>query len=1223
MRGIIGIMGLIVATGCLQARVESTIVSLDKPLPSGALALARPASAQCEEAAEPGKFNDAKLSEADNKSLWKALSEARREICETPGSPDGALLRAYNPGQKLSVRFMPDTVKIASSHTNQLWQAVFALEGVALKPAKVSSKGTRMEYDRGSLVEWYENRPEGLEHGVIVKERPAETDAELRLRVAVAGLQARSSSASNTIELVDGQGHAILRYAKLLAWDADGNVLSSRMEAEQGGIVLIIEDAGVRYPVTIDPLITSQEAKLGPVVIGSGAPQDFFGSKIAISSNTALISAYQDDDKGADSGSAYVFFRTGTNWVQQAKLTAADGTSNDWFGCSVSLAGETALVGAYKDDDKGADFGSVYVFTRTGTTWSQQAKLTAADGTSNDWFGCSVSLAGETALVGAYKDDDKGADSGSAYVFFRTGTTWSQQAKLIASDGTSNDWFGCSVSLTGDTALVGAYKDDDKGADSGSAYVFLRTGTTWSQQAKLIASDGTSNDWFGFSVALAGNTALIGAYQDDDKGADSGSAYVFLRTETTWSQQAKLMASDGATSDYFGYSVSLAGDTALVGAYQDDDTGVSSGSAYVFMRAGTAWSQQAKLTAADGAEDDYFGYSVSLAGDTVLVGAYGDNDNGSDSGSAYVFTQTGITWSQQAKVSAGDAAVGDYFGYKVSLSGDTALIGAYGAGSAYVFTRTGTTWSQQAKLTAADGMALSSSVALAGDTALISGGWGGSTYVFFRTGTNWAQQAKLTPADGAQDDNFGCSVALSGDTALIGAFADDDKGYNSGSAYVFFRTGTNWIQQAKLTAADGMARDWFGYSVALSGDTALVGAFFDDSTSGSAYVFFRTGTNWAQQEKLIASDRAANDSFGRSVALSGDTALIGAHLDNDKGGHSGSAYVFTRTWTIWSEQAKLTAADGMTSDWFGYSVALSGDTALVGAYFDDDKGTDSGSAYIFTRSGASWTQQAKLVAGDGAAGDSFGISVALSGETALVGAYSDDGLDALGGIAVDQGSAYVFKLTEVVNLTLDYQYGGLTQAFQIAKVGTYASLPTVTRPVHSFLGWYRTPTNTEEDIRNHIDNRIYPSTLVELTLTTLYARWSSFTSTQTTSLSIPVSALAPYYPGDISQATWAEIEAYANGPAANAIYKVWELVVLGLDPNDPGVTPTRILAYITRDGDGQIVINKIPSAGLPAVTTYKQWGKQNLSDPEWADLGTQGTPLVPGTPYRFFKVIGE
>jgi len=368
------------------------------------------------------------------------------------------------------------------------------------------------------------------------------------------------------------------------------------------------------------------------------------------------------------------------NWTQIQKLLASDGESNDNFGCSVSLYGDTVLIGAYGYDNAQ---GSAYVFTRTGTTWTQQAKLLASDGAEGDWFGTSVALNGDTAFIGAYHDNDHGILSGSAYVFTRTGTTWSQQAKLLASDGAVGDYFGCSVSLYGDTALIGAYGYDNA---QGSAYVFTRTGTTWTQQAKLLASNGTYNDEFGCSVALDNDTALIGALSVDDKGFNSGSAYVFNRTETTWTQQAKLLASDGKALDVFGCSVSLYGDTALIGAYGDDNT---RGSAYVFTRTGTTWTQQAKLLASDGTQGKQFGSSVALDNDTALIGEPNDFDNGAYSGSAYLFNFTGDTWMQQAKFLARDGAAGDYFGCSVSLYGDTALIGAYGydntRGSAYVF----------------------------------------------------------------------------------------------------------------------------------------------------------------------------------------------------------------------------------------------------------------------------------------------------------------------------------------------------------------------------------------------------------------------------------------------------------------------------------------------------------------------------------------------------------
>jgi hypothetical protein len=385
-------------------------------------------------------------------------------------------------------------------------------------------------------------------------------------------------------------------------------------------------------------------------------------------------------------------FYSTDNWIEEEKLLASDGQEGDNFGCYVSLSGDTALVGAWLDGDNGYHSGSAYVFIRNNTTWTQQAKLLPSDGEESNLFGWSVSLDNDTALIGAYWDDDNGDESGSVYVFTRKGTTWTQQAKLLASDGAIMDYFGYSVSLSGNTALISAPLDDYNGDASGSAYIFIRTGTTWTQQAKLVAADGAIGDNFGIRVFLAGDTALIGASTDDDV---RGSAYVFTRANTTWTQEAKLLASDGQSEDFFGYFVSLSGETALIGAPGDSDYGDSSGSAYVFTRTGTTWTQQQKLLPLDGYVWDYFGYAVSLSGDTAIVSAPQDDDEGEDSGSAYVFTRTGTTWTQQQKLLASDGQAGDTFGWwSVSLNGDSALISScrdddngLDSGSAYVFTK--------------------------------------------------------------------------------------------------------------------------------------------------------------------------------------------------------------------------------------------------------------------------------------------------------------------------------------------------------------------------------------------------------------------------------------------------------------------------------------------------------------------------------------------------------
>ncbi len=383
-----------------------------------------------------------------------------------------------------------------------------------------------------------------------------------------------------------------------------------------------------------------------------GTADDYFGYSVSLSAdgNTCAVGAYRDDDKGVNSGSAYIYTRSGTTWTQQSKLVPADGTADDYFGMAVSLSadGNTCAVGAYADDGKGVNSGSVYIYTRSGTTWTQQSKLVPADGTADDYFGYSVSLSadGNTCAVGAYADDGKGVNSGSVYIYTRSGTTWTQQTKLLAVDGAADDNFGMAVSLSsdGNTCAVGAYLDDGIGVNSGSVYIYTRSGTTWTQQTKLVPADGTADDYFGMAVSLSadGNTCAVGAHADDDKGTNSGSVYIYTRSGTTWTQQSKLVTTDGTAGDNFGYSVSLSadGNTCAVGAHGDDDKGTDSGSAYIYTRSGTTWTQQTKLLAADGATDDNFGYSVSLSadGNTCAVGAYRDDDKGDNSGSAYIYT---------------------------------------------------------------------------------------------------------------------------------------------------------------------------------------------------------------------------------------------------------------------------------------------------------------------------------------------------------------------------------------------------------------------------------------------------------------------------------------------------------------------------------------------------------------------------------------------------------
>ncbi|CAK8722133.1 hypothetical protein KKHLCK_11390 [Candidatus Electrothrix laxa] len=357
------------------------------------------------------------------------------------------------------------------------------------------------------------------------------------------------------------------------------------------------------------------------------------------------------------------------------KLIASDGAEFDVFGYSVSVSGDIAVIGAPASDDNA---GSTYVFTRTDTDWNQTAKLIPDDGAVSDAFGSSVSISGYTAVIGAPANDD---NVGSTYVFTRTDTGWNQTAKLIPADGAASDAFGSSVSISGDTVLIGAHGASDNGTYSGSTYVFTRTDTGWNQTTKLIPDDGIAYGNFGQSVIVNENIAVIGAPGDDDNGTYSGSAYVFTRTDAGWNQTAKIVPAEGVPQSFFAQSISLSGDTAIFSAYEQNDSGSYSGVAYLFTRTDTGWNQTAKLTPDyDGVPFAYLlsQVSVSLFDNTALIGTP-DYDGYSYSGAAYLFTRTDSGWQESELVMPEDNAVNDWFGSAVFLSGNTALIGARGS----------------------------------------------------------------------------------------------------------------------------------------------------------------------------------------------------------------------------------------------------------------------------------------------------------------------------------------------------------------------------------------------------------------------------------------------------------------------------------------------------------------------------------------------------------------
>ena len=367
--------------------------------------------------------------------------------------------------------------------------------------------------------------------------------------------------------------------------------------------------------------------EVAKLVADDAASEDIFGLKVAIHKDTAVVGAQYDDDLGDRSGSAYVFVRAGSTWVQQQKLLPDDGDEDDFFGSAVAIHGNTIVVGARRDDEFGDWSGSAYVFVRTGSTWTQQQKLLASNGGGGDEFATSVTVLGNTIVIGA-----PFRGPGGAYVFQRTGTTWNEVG-IVPYSGFG---FGLDVALDADTLVV-----TDPFApvplNEGAARVFTGSGATWTLQGTLISGNTQVADKFGFNADVSGDTVIVSAHEDDELGMWSGSAYVFARHRGVWSQQQKLLASDGAVSDRFGLRVGIDGDIAIVGADLDGDNGPESGSAYVFVRNGNSWSERAKLLPSDGFDGDNFARRVAIDGAFAIAGAHLNDDAGSASGSAYIF----------------------------------------------------------------------------------------------------------------------------------------------------------------------------------------------------------------------------------------------------------------------------------------------------------------------------------------------------------------------------------------------------------------------------------------------------------------------------------------------------------------------------------------------------------------------------------------------------------
>ena len=703
--------------------------------------------------------------------------------------------RLENPVHSLGAELSPGGVRISTSEMVEwTWSLKFDgygrdtfLDDVA--NPNLTADGGRVEYQYpDGVTEWYVNGPLGLQQGFTFESRPASlVEGPLEVRIAM--------SSDVTVEVNENGTSAFLRsqdslnslkYGGLFAYDASGAELGARLQATSNGLSILVDDAGAEYPITIDPFIEKN------YLLGSADyPREEFGLSVSISGDTVAVGAPDVGWSGIH-GVVYLFTvpeGEQTSADEAIVLTSPRASSGDAFGGSVSISGDTIVVGAPWERDlelhEWYRVGAAYVFEKPPGGWastSQASRFTPPEVLSETFFGTSVAISGDTVVVGT--------QSGSAYVFSKPGDGWadtSVAAKLTASDGSEDDQFGQSVAVSGDTVIVGAYLADlDEDEENfGAAYLFTKPNGGWedtSDSVRLTAPDGARGREFGQSLSMTGDTLVIGApysgyntaygaYREareaEDKTPYLGAVYVFTKPDVGWenapSSSVKLTAPNGVPWTRFGWSVSVSSDAIAVGephsrrASEPGGYEYRSGAAYVFAKPSEGWSSAAEhreLPMPDIMPYDEYGSSVFTSGEVVVVGARDDdNENGPNAGSAYLFRMPTDGWASGASLPepvtlrAFDGPAGDRFGHSVAVDGEMLVVG------------------------------------VPGDHARVAG----AAYVFVRRNTEWDYgRVTLDAARAVPGGRFGTSVAVGDDTIVVGAPGTED-GNDPGAAFVFIR----------------------------------------------------------------------------------------------------------------------------------------------------------------------------------------------------------------------------------------------------------------------------------------------------------------------------------------------------------------------------------------------------------------------------------------------------
>ncbi|MEZ5307728.1 MAG: hypothetical protein R2684_11345 [Pyrinomonadaceae bacterium] len=765
-----------------------------------------------------------------------------------------------------------------------------------------------------------------------------------------------------------------------------------------------------------------------PLFDPNGTPGDKFGSAIAVSEDLAVIGAPFDDFNGPiDGGAVTVYRKRGNSWILDGKFTADDVSFSLWFGYTVATDGMRIAVGTIHGS---GNLGAIYVFSKDGDAWEQEAKLTASDGQTLDFCGTSLAIDRNRIVTGCSGVDINGDHSvGAAYLWINNGGTWQQAGRVTPSDGHAEDFFGHSIGISENTIVVGSKDADANGVNSsGAVYVYELTVNGLIEVEKLSPTDPVVGAHFGTSVSIEGDRLAIGASnQTNGTSQAQGAVYIFDRSGMNWTQSSKMVPADVGSLDGFGTTVHLTQRALIAGSPLADTNGNrNQGAAYLFVNEAGSWIERAKYSPDEGALEDRFGDAVGVSGGYVIIGspgsAVGAND---DQGIAYGACFGCDDWSLGSTFHAANLPGVGRLGSAVAIDGDTAVVGAEytdgtfpGQGAAFVLERINGRWIPTATLRAPDGAQednFGSSVAIDGDTIVV-GAIGdlasvfrrGSAYVFRRAGCGWEYEAKLVPDSFSWIEMFGYSLAIEDDLIVVGGPQNSDFQQNQGAAYLYRRTGTGWNQETRFTDPAGMPGDRMGTSVDIDRGRVFVGAVGlqfagHDPFAGAVYVYEHNGKDWSNHSILSVNDQYGSPQFGWDIAASGDT-LLGSGPDySQDADFAGAAWFLRFDSSAWIEQTRVTPNVPQVLDSFGkYAVDVDGTSAMIAkpavlTTFPERPGTIS----MYSLQDGNWQEKQVIGAPETSKNmSSFGRDAAISGGTMIVGDPNfDDG----------EGAVYIYE----------------------------------------------------------------------------------------------------------------------------------------------------------------------------------------------------------------------